>query len=88
MSTFKLNTLYIAILKTQHFETMDIFCGHNIFTTQILCQFSYSIFLLSHRATSRKAAGSIPHGVIGILHWHNPSGRTMALGSTQPLTYE
>jgi hypothetical protein len=25
-------------------------------------------------------------GVIGILHWHNPSGRTMALGSTQPLT--
>jgi len=19
-------------------------------------------------------------------HWHNPSGRTMALGSTQPLT--
>ena len=26
------------------------------------------------------------HGVIGIFHWHNPSGRTMALGSTQPLT--
>jgi len=24
--------------------------------------------------------GSIPDGVIGILHWHNPSGRTMALG--------
>ena len=23
---------------------------------------------------------------IGFLHWHNPSGRTMALGSTQPLT--
>jgi hypothetical protein len=21
-----------------------------------------------------------------IFHWHNPSGRTMALGSTQPLT--
>ena len=27
-----------------------------------------------------------PDGVIEILHWHNPSGRTMALGSTQPLT--
>jgi len=29
---------------------------------------------------------SIPDGVIGTFHWHNPSGRTMALGSTQPLT--
>jgi len=25
-------------------------------------------------------------GVIGIVHWHNPSGHTMALGLTQPLT--
>jgi len=41
---------------------------------------------LRHCATSRKVAGSIPDGVIRILHWHNPSGRTMALGSTQPLT--
>jgi len=31
-------------------------------------------------------AGSIPDGVIGIFHWRNPSGRTMAQGSTQPLT--
>jgi hypothetical protein len=30
--------------------------------------------------------GFDPDGVIGIFHWHNPSGRTMALGSTQPLT--
>jgi len=33
-----------------------------------------------------KVAGSIPDGVIGILHWHNPSDRITALGSTQPLT--
>jgi hypothetical protein len=39
-----------------------------------------------HCATNRKVAGSIPNGVIGIFHWHNPSGRTVALGSTQPLT--
>jgi len=39
-----------------------------------------------HCATNRKVAGSIPDGVIGIFHWHNPSGRTMALGLTQPLT--
>ena len=30
-------------------------------------------------------AGSIPDGTNGIFDWHNPSGRTMALGSTQPL---
>jgi hypothetical protein len=34
-----------------------------------------------HCATSLKIAGSIPDGVI-------PFGRTMALGSTQPLTNE
>jgi hypothetical protein len=36
-------------------------------------------------ATNRKVAGSIPDDVVGIFHWHNPSDRTMALGSTQPL---
>jgi len=41
---------------------------------------------LRHYATSRKVMGSIPDGVIGIFHWHNPTGRTMTLGSTQPLT--
>ena len=40
---------------------------------------------LRHCAIDRKVAGSIPDGVIWIIHWHNPSGRTMALGSTQPL---
>jgi hypothetical protein len=38
-----------------------------------------SIFLWGH-------AGSIPDGVTGIFHRHNRFGRTMALGSTQPLT--
>jgi hypothetical protein len=37
-------------------------------------------------STNRKVAGSLPDGVSGIFHWHNPSDRTMALGSTQPLT--
>jgi hypothetical protein len=31
-------------------------------------------------------AGSIPDEVIGFLNWPNPSTRTMALGSTLPLT--
>jgi len=37
-------------------------------------------------ATNRKVAGSIPDGVTGIFHRHNPSDRSMALGSTQPIT--
>jgi hypothetical protein len=41
---------------------------------------------LRHCATSLKVAGSISDGVIGIFHWHNPSGRTMVLGSTHPPT--
>ena len=41
---------------------------------------------LRHCATSQKVAGSIPDGVIGIFHWHNPSGRTVALRLTWPLT--
>jgi hypothetical protein len=40
---------------------------------------------LRHCATSRWFAGSIPDGVTGIFHWHNPSGRTLTLGTTQPL---
>ena len=41
---------------------------------------------LRHCATSRKVEVSIPDGVIEIFHEHNPSGRSMLLGSTQPLT--
>jgi hypothetical protein len=41
---------------------------------------------LRHCAATRKVTGSIPDGVIGVFHWHYPSGRTMALGLTQPLT--
>jgi len=43
--------------------------------------FLYSYFI--HCVTSRKVAGSIPDGAIVIFHRHNPSGHTMALGSTQ-----
>jgi hypothetical protein len=41
---------------------------------------------MKHCATSRKIAGSIPDDVIRIFHLRNPSGRTMALGLTQPLS--
>jgi hypothetical protein len=47
---------------------------------------AYVYSWLRHCTTRRKAAGSIPDGVIGIFHGHYPSGRTMALGLTRPLT--
>jgi hypothetical protein len=39
-----------------------------------------------HCIANQKVTGSIPDGVTGIFHWHNPSNCTMVLGSTQPLT--
>jgi hypothetical protein len=39
-----------------------------------------------HYVTSRMVAGSIPYEVIEFFNLPNPSSRTMALGSTQPLT--
>jgi len=37
-------------------------------------------------ATNRPYYVNIPDDVTGIFHWYNPSSRTLALGSTQPLT--
>jgi hypothetical protein len=42
--------------------------------------------LVEYYTTSRKVAGSIPYEVIEFFTWPNPSSRTMALESTQPLT--
>ena len=38
------------------------------------------VLWLRHYATNRQVAGSIPDGAIGFFRWHNPSGRTMAMG--------
>ena len=43
-------------------------------------------YWLRQYPTIRHVVDSIPDGVIGIFQLHHPSGRTMALGSTQPLT--
>jgi hypothetical protein len=41
---------------------------------------------LRYCATNQKVAGSIPDGVMEIFNDINPSDRTLALRSTQPLT--
>ena len=56
------------------------------YPTWLLTSVFFLLGCLGHCATSRKVAGSIPDGVIGIFHWHNPSGRTMVLGLSRPLT--
>jgi hypothetical protein len=38
-----------------------------------------------HYATNRKVAGSIPDEAIGFFNLPDPSSRTVALASTQPL---
>jgi hypothetical protein len=42
--------------------------------------------MLGHYATSRKVVGSIPDEVVGFFNSPDVSSRTMAPGSTQPLT--
>jgi hypothetical protein len=36
--------------------------------------------------TIKASSETIPDEVIGLFNWSKPSSRTMALGSTQPLT--
>jgi hypothetical protein len=43
-------------------------------------------YLVEALSTTRKAAGSIPNKTNGFINWFNPSSRTMALRSTEPLT--
>jgi len=71
--------------RPSHFSWLDhpkkILWAVHIIKLLITSFFSTPLLLL-HYATNRQVAGSIPDGVIGIFQWHNPSGRTMALGST------
>jgi hypothetical protein len=57
-----------------------------IFINEVLTYEFIEYQILMYCATSRKFAGSIPDGVVESFHSHNPIGRTVALGSTQPLT--
>jgi hypothetical protein len=51
----------------------------------LITEITWGRSLLRHCVTSREFAVSMFDGVVGILYWDNPSGRTVATGSTQPL---
>ena len=57
-----------------------------IWSSSVISTGRAAVYCLRHYATTWQVAGSNPDCVIGIFQWRNPSGRTMALGSTQPLT--
>jgi hypothetical protein len=65
-----------------------VICDGQTGTTDILCQYHFTTtsLILWQFATRWKVAGSFPYGVIRIFHSHNTFGRTMTLGSTDPLT--
>jgi Tfp pilus assembly protein PilV len=80
--------LYNTSLNLVSAHSVHIQCSgwHSKVSTQWPALYASWRSWLRHRATSRKVAGLIPDSVTGIFHWHNPSGRTMALRLTQPLT--
>jgi hypothetical protein len=57
-----------------------------------LCHVFQQVFQFHHtnynflQYSTPTFVGSTPDGAIGIFHWLNLSGHTVALGSTQPLT--
>jgi len=89
MSSQHVSAPYVTIffhIRTVHLDIIKVFFIHQLIHKWIVLKTVLKFTLKLHYATNRQVAGSIPGGAIGIFQWHNPSGRTMALGSTQPLT--
>jgi len=81
----KLTSAFRQYANTPKKEKGFLHCGTNIFNHSIIMGTAVAQWLRCC-ATNRKVAGSIPNGVTGNFHLHNPSDRIMALVSTQPLT--
>jgi len=77
-----------SILDTHHPGTLHIceqWCEHLWLFSEAKWGPHGHVMVQLVEAPSQKVMGSIPDGVIWIFHWHNPSGRTRAMGLTQPL---
>jgi hypothetical protein len=79
----------------RHIQRTGVIIVTGVRIGNVVCRYKFSTYKnggtrwcswLRHCDTNWKVAGSIPDSVIGIFHWHNPSGRTMTLELTQPLT--
>ena len=76
-TTHRVRLAMTAILQLASYSE---FCIHTLY------HMGRTVAWWLHYATGRQVAGSIPDDLNGIFQWYDPSGRTMALGSTQPLT--
>jgi hypothetical protein len=82
--SLKLDHIKFRVVTTSYFKLINYtFKPYSEFRLTI---YKASLSWLRHYATSRKVAWSIAEEITGIFNWHNPSSRTMTLGSTQPLT--
>jgi len=79
--TTHLHTLSTLNLYVVQYEPTSARLSENTYTDWGMWWRSW----LRHCATSQKILSSIPDGVTGIFHWHNPSGHIMILGLTQTL---
>jgi hypothetical protein len=87
MQTIDVLTLvYVLVLFIQYVIRVTECAWNQIIVAVLITKGPRWRSWLRHCATNWKGAGSIPDGVIGIFYWHNPFGRTVTLGSTQPLT--
>jgi len=57
-----------------------------MYTNIVFPYISAGTWWLRHWGINRNVGSSVPDVVTATFHWHNPTDRTMALGSTQPLT--
>jgi hypothetical protein len=79
----------IAVCSQIHKKNTQIYCvgrTWNLLKLKLVVESRGGAFGWGNALQAGRSRGSIPDGVIGFFHWHNLSGRTMALGSTQPLT--
>jgi hypothetical protein len=85
---FGVNALFVTAAcgtDSVNYVNTNTFCVLNAIGLTPLTTCTLNTLQFTKCAASRKVAGSIPDGVTGIFNWHNHSGRTVALRSTQPL---
>jgi hypothetical protein len=85
-SIFDFECDYNNILHFLNDELEKKLQSHISINTVVQLQGMRSHSWFRHCPTCQKVADLISDEVIEIFHWLNPSSRSMALGSTQPLT--
>jgi hypothetical protein len=80
--SYQTNVVGILLQYMRHYNGLTI----NYTLLSDTANLLYVIMYATCFDTSRKVAVSIPDGITEIFHWQNPSGSTMVLGFTQPLT--